>query len=52
MKVGQRVRFVSKGWPFIYGEEGVVVRVFETGGYTVKLDSGARFTTRNGFEAI
>jgi hypothetical protein len=52
MQIGQRVKYILKDWPFIFGEEGEVVRVYETGGYTVKLDSGARFTTRDGFVAI
>jgi len=52
MQVGQRVRYVLRDWPYIYGEEGTIVRVFETGGFTVKLDSGDRFTTRQGFEVM
>lgn len=52
MKIGQRVKYARQGWPYIYGTCGVVVRVYGTGGYTVLLDSGGRFTTRTGFVAI
>jgi len=52
MRIGQRVKYILKDWPFIFGEEGEVVRVYDTGGYTVKLDAGAIFLARNGFVVI
>lgn len=52
MQVGQRVKYVLRDWPYIYGEEGIIVRTYDTGGYTVQLDSGARLTARAGFVAI
>lgn len=52
MQIGQRVKCERHGWPYIYGELGTVVRAYETGGYTVRLDSGDRFTTNTGFVAI